>query len=272
MRFAMVDGERKEPARGLAGTCTGCHQPTVAKCGEIKVHHWAHKSKLECDPWWENETEWHRNWKKHFPETWQEVLHKADSGEFHRADIKTDKNWVVEFQYSPMSSAERSSRNAFYEKLLWVVHGLRRKKDPDQFFSSLKVVKTVEDPVFRRACDVTSDKSALLRDWSNEKAPVFFDFNEPEILWCLLPRNAEGKVIVVEVIRQRFIDLHLANSISSSDIFGELFRFAASATSAEDLFLKFHYLRQDEKRQKQLIAEEAWRRNPFRNQRASRRL
>jgi len=55
--------------------------PMVAKCGEVRIWHWApHRSRL-CDPWWENETEWHRNWKEQFPVNWQEVVHQAVSGE-----------------------------------------------------------------------------------------------------------------------------------------------------------------------------------------------
>lgn len=268
MKFAMVNGERKEPSPGLLGICSGCAQPTVSKCGNIKVHHWAHKSKLECDPWWENETEWHRNWKKHFPEAWQEVVHRADSGEFHRADVKTDKNWVLEFQYSAINPAERTSRNDFYDKLVWIVDGRRRKRDPIQFFQSLKSGKTIEDKIVKKVYDVISDKNALLRDWSNDKSPVFFDFSAPDLIWCLLPRSTEGNAVVVEIGRQAFIDLHLSNSISPKDIFGELIQFAATATSADDLFLKFHYLRRDEERQRQLMAEEARRRNPYINRRA----
>lgn len=272
MKYAIVNGEQQEAQTGVVGTCPGCSSPLVAKCGNIKIHHWAHKGKLDCDPWLENETEWHREWKKHFPVPWQEVIHRAESGEFHRADVKTDKSWVLEFQYSAIESAERASRNAFYEKLVWIVNGLRRKKDPVQFFGSLKVVKTLEDSVFRRACDVNSDKSALLRDWSNATAPVFFDFNEPEVLWCLLPRSPDGNAVVVEIIRQRFIDLHLSNLDSPRDIFGELIHFAATATSAHDLFLKFHYLRREEDRRRQQMADEARRRNPYINRRAQRRL
>ncbi len=272
MKFALVNGERKEPAAGLLGICSGCEKPTVAKCGNIKVHHWAHKSKLECDPWWENETEWHRNWKKHFPEPWQEVVHKADSGEFHRADVKTDKNWILEFQYSAINPEERSSRNDFYEKLVWIVHALSRKRDPVQFFSSLKVVKILEGSFFRSICDVTFDNIALLQDWSNDKSPVIFDFGEPEVLWCLLPRSADGKGIVLEIIRQRFIELHLSSSSSPRDIFGEFIQFAAPANSAEDLVLKFHYLRREEERRRQLIADEARRRNPYINHRARHRF
>jgi len=272
MKFAMVDGVRKEPATGLLGTCAGCGQPTLSKCGQIKVHHWAHKSKLECDPWWENETEWHRKWKGNFPESWQEVVHRAENGEFHRADVKTDKSWVLEFQYSSIAPEERTSRNDFYKKIVWIVNGLRRKNDSSQFFNALKFVKKIEDSTFRRVFEIISDKSALMREWSNDKSPVFFDFNEPEVLWCLLPKAAEGKLVMAEILRQRFIELHLSNSNSPNDIFGELFNFAAAATSAEDLFLKFHYLRRAEDKHRQLIADEARRRNPYINHRARFRL
>lgn len=266
MRFALVNGERKEPASGLIGLCEGCQSPMVAKCGNVKVHHWAHKSKIECDPWWENETEWHRNWKRNFPEPWQEVLHRSDTGTFHRADVKTDKNWILEFQYSAISSEERESRNDFYGKITWVVHGLRRKKDPVQFFSSLKAVGSPETPLVRRICNVTSEKSALLQEWSNDKVPVFFDFGEPEVLWCLLPRNAEGRSVVVEFPRQRFVELHQPNF--PTDFFGDLIQFLSTATSAENLIQKFHEAKRAEEQRRIHLAEEARRRNPFINHRA----
>ncbi len=121
----------------------------------------------------------------------------------------------------------------------------------------------------KKSFEVISDKNALLRDWSNDKSPVFFDFDVPEAIWCLLPGRKEGKAIVAEVNRQAFIDLHLTSSNSPNDLFGELMQFAATATSAEDLFLKFHYRRREEERQRQLAAEEARRRNPYINRRAN---
>lgn len=272
MKFAIVNGERSEAVASFKGICAACGSPTVAKCGNTKIHHWAHKSKLDCDRWWENETEWHREWKNRFPITWQEIVQRSDNGDFHRADVQTENGWVLEFQYSAIDRDERLARIGFYQKLVWVVHGSRRKKDRAQFFGSLKAIKVVEDSLFRRACDVVSDKSVLVRDWSNDRSPVLFDFGEPEVLWCLLPSSAERKSVVVEVLRERFVEMLLFSTSSSPDILGDLIRFASSATSAEDLFLKFHYLRREEERRKQLIAEEARRRNPYRDQRAGRRF
>jgi competence protein CoiA len=89
----------------------------VAKCGEVKIWHWAHQGRRFCDPWWENETEWHRKWKAEFPDAWQEIIHRADDGTKHVADIKTEHGWASEFQHSSIRPEERRSRDAFYERV-----------------------------------------------------------------------------------------------------------------------------------------------------------
>lgn len=101
MKLSIVNGERREPEKGLIGSCLGCGQPMIPKCGSIKIWHWAHKSSCECDHWWENETEWHRSWKNNFPKENQEIRHKDDAtGEWHIADVKTKHGHVLEFQHS----------------------------------------------------------------------------------------------------------------------------------------------------------------------------
>jgi hypothetical protein len=95
----------------------------VAKCGPRVIHHWAHAARKNCDPWWENETEWHREWKSRFPEECREVSRTAPDGEIHRADIKTPTGIVIEVQHSAMTDEERESREAFYRNLVWIVDG-----------------------------------------------------------------------------------------------------------------------------------------------------
>jgi hypothetical protein len=95
----------------------------VAKCGPRIIHHWAHATRRDCDPWWENETPWHREWKNLFPEDCREISHTAPDGEIHRADIKTPTGIVIEVQHSSMTDAERLSREAFYGNLVWVIDG-----------------------------------------------------------------------------------------------------------------------------------------------------
>ena len=95
----------------------------IAKCGPRILHHWAHYGRRNCDPWWENETSWHRRWKNLFPDDCREVCHTASDGEVHRADIKTPTGIVIEVQHSSMTDAERISRETFYRNLVWVIDG-----------------------------------------------------------------------------------------------------------------------------------------------------
>src|SRR5262245_8008532 len=106
MKFAVVEGERREAQPGLAGECPFCRDAMIAKCGEVRVWHWAHWGTRTCDRWWEPETEWHRAWKNHFPVGWQEKIHTSEDGEKHFADVKTESGLVIEFQNSHLHRDE----------------------------------------------------------------------------------------------------------------------------------------------------------------------
>lgn len=123
MEFALVNGDRAPPAPKGRGTCPTCGSEMVAKCGPRVMHHWAHAGQRNCDPWWENETPWHRQWKAMFPPECREVAHVAEDGEVHRADIKTRTGIVVEVQHSQMTDAERMSRESFYQNMIWILDG-----------------------------------------------------------------------------------------------------------------------------------------------------
>lgn len=104
MKYAIVNNQKVEAEKGLKGFCPICQQPVIAKCGTYKINHWAHKSIMHCDKWWENETEWHRQWKDTFPKEWQEIVSIDEkTGEKHIADIQTSSGMVVEFQHSNIS-------------------------------------------------------------------------------------------------------------------------------------------------------------------------
>src|SRR5262249_39418969 len=139
MKFALVDGERREAKPGLSGKCPGCGNAVIAKCGELRVWHWAHWRKRDCDRWSEPETEWHRAWKNQFPEGWQEIIHQSQSeaGERHIADVKTESGVVLEFQLSHLPREEREARENFYRNMVGVVYGLRRVRDRPRFFEAL---------------------------------------------------------------------------------------------------------------------------------------
>ncbi len=104
MKFALVINERQEPIPKLKGHCIGCGEDVVSKSGKVNIWHWAHSSRKHCDPWWENEGPWHREWKNNFPESCQEIpMHDADTGELHIADVQTKNGLVIELQNSAIS-------------------------------------------------------------------------------------------------------------------------------------------------------------------------
>ena len=126
MQYALVSDQRREPFPRGKGNCDICGAETLAKCGEKVIWHWAHKGRQSCDPWWENETEWHRAWKAEFPESYREVSFRCqETGETHRADIISERGLVVEVQNSPINLEELRSREAFYKNLVWVVNGAK---------------------------------------------------------------------------------------------------------------------------------------------------
>ena len=133
MQYALVNGKRREAVSGAPGICPTCGAEMLAKCGPRIIHHWAHAGRRNCDPWWENETPWHRGWKELFPEDCREVSHTATDGEIHRADIRTPTGIYIEVQHSSMTDAERQAREAFYGNLVWVVDGRSFKENFDLY-------------------------------------------------------------------------------------------------------------------------------------------
>ncbi|MBN8609165.1 MAG: hypothetical protein J0L92_01170 [Deltaproteobacteria bacterium] len=116
MRLAVQLGSRVEATPGGRAACPGCAEPVVAKCGELVTWHWAHASgRTDCDPWWEPETPWHREWKSHAPLERQEVVRGS-----HRADVVLPDGYVIELQHSPISPEEIREREAFYGRMAWL--------------------------------------------------------------------------------------------------------------------------------------------------------
>jgi hypothetical protein len=218
MKFALVNGLRQEAQPKLSGKCPACDHPMVAKCGEVKVWHWAHQGGRFCDLWWESETEWHRGWKGQFPVNWQEVVQQAETGEKHIADVKTDRGWVIEFQHSYLTPEERRSRDAFYPKLIWVVDATRRKRDRAQLVNAWKEgVPVGENALVRRAF---SDSCVLLREWAGSNAPIFFDLGGP-VLWWLFAKSTTGSAYVAPYQRADFIDSHRGGATAKAREFDE---------------------------------------------------
>ena len=229
MKFALVDSQRACASKGLKGICPICHQQVIAKCGDIKINHWAHKSIAECDKWWENETEWHRSWKDRFPSEWQEVIAKdEETGEKHIADIKTDTGLVIEFQHSYLNKDERISREKFYKEMVWVVDGKRCNGDFRRFYKAFeeKDILYIGEHKSLRVFILGPGNNYLPKQWQNSSVPVLFDFRglTDEIdcyskiespLWCLLHKFRPGLPRLIRLDRNVFVEMVKNGSFSS---------------------------------------------------------
>lgn len=214
MRYAAVDGLRQEARPKLRGTCLNCGREVTAKCGPQRIWHWSHLGKLECDSWWEPETEWHRSWKALFPQEWQEVVHAAADGERHVADVKNSTGWVIELQHSPMPHEERLSRENFYNNMVWVVDGLRYRRDLKSFRGAIS-----EGCVYRENPKYISPmgiRAAIFRRWAPIQKPVFVDFGDERfdvggfpidapVLWQFLLHRGTREIVVAAVRRESFL-------------------------------------------------------------------
>lgn len=216
MKYAIVEGKKAEATKRAKGVCQFCASELIAKCGETKSHHWAHKSIRGCDSWWETEGEWHRSWKNEFPSEWQEIIHIASTGERHIADVKTETGWVIEFQSSYLKPEERRSRNEFYDKLIWVVDGCRRPTDVKQFNRILEEGSTriVNKPYTIRVN--FPDECRLINEWGSSDKLVFFDFYSgnktgQEFLWFLYPQLPSGNVYISRIKSCAFVETSNGN-------------------------------------------------------------
>jgi len=116
MMYGIYEDGRKVPAGpGMSATCPVCGDELLPRCGEIRVWHWAHKSRRECDSWYEPETPWHQWWKSLVQNENVEVVRGK-----HRADIVGNDGIVIELQHSSISVDEIRAREAFYGDMIWL--------------------------------------------------------------------------------------------------------------------------------------------------------
>ena len=224
MKFALVDDIRTTAKPRLSGVCIGCGSVVIPKCGPRRRHHWAHKSKQDCNYLREPETDWHRAWKDEFPEDWQEVVQfNEETGEKHIADIQTDHGWTLEVQNSAISEDEKESRNDFYPNLVWVVNALKMKKAHSQLLEVKAVARKI---VSHRLFDVYWSRG-LYQDyrrrdqWFNNKSVIAFDYGDKEKdaedntnwLWVLLPDDSHQ--FLVPLRESYFIRLIREGRLSS---------------------------------------------------------
>jgi hypothetical protein len=213
MQFALVNNERTLPAPGLIGACPACGSPMIAKCGNVRRHHWAHRSVIVCHGLREPETEWHRTWKNEYPADWRERIFQDPLGEKHIADVFTEHGLTIEFQHSALKHEERAAREAFHKNMVWVVNGMRLKNDLPRFLQGFKSFRQFNQEGLYIA---HFPDEAFPRAWLNRCVPVLFDFGgarglsqvaifASQSLWCLLPVRVLGRALVQRVRREDFV-------------------------------------------------------------------
>lgn len=112
------DHLHQKPTPHATSECPLCKSKLVAKCGSIKIWHWAHESLEECDGWYEPMSEWHLEWQSYVPEEMREVIVGH-----HIADIKLPSGKVIEIQHSNLPVEVVAEREAFYGNMVWVFDG-----------------------------------------------------------------------------------------------------------------------------------------------------
>lgn len=222
MKFAIVDNVRREAEPGIKGRCPVCNAECIAKCGQFKINHWAHKSKHNCDNWWESETPWHRKWKDKFPKEWQEVIdYDLETGEKHIADVRTDTGLVIEFQHSAIKPEEQKAREKFHKTMLWVVDGTRCPSWWKRFTS-----ETWHGNRILRSSFFTGAGMCLPEIWQDSSVGVVFDFlgdndiNNPDgpkdKLYCLLPNSDEYAEMTIKEFLDKIKNDTWLSSVSSA--------------------------------------------------------
>jgi competence CoiA-like predicted nuclease len=126
--------EASPEVKGGVLYCPACGGDVIAKTGEINIHHFAHVTK-DCGYFdYKGMSEWHTKWQDLFPPEKQEVRIEKE-GKVHIADVVNSNGVVIEFQHSTMSLESKMKRDAFYDKLVWVV-------DARDFIENLEISNT----------------------------------------------------------------------------------------------------------------------------------
>lgn len=195
-RYAIVEGQRidiLDAKKGDKGSCPLCGELLVARKGVIRAAHWWHKHGKNCDDWYEQKGAWHRFWQDKFHKDCQEFRLER-GGARHIADIfLPGSGYVIECQYSSISSEKAMEREDFYGDMIWIVNGTRVQQDQ-------KTGDLVKERRFQYSghgfsfCTMKSKDCKISPVWKNRESFVFFDFDgtfdkpssETDV-FCLLP-------------------------------------------------------------------------------------
>ncbi|MFY0629156.1 MAG: hypothetical protein JXR05_02175 [Flavobacteriaceae bacterium] len=166
---------------GERAKCPDCDSVVIGRKGSFKIKHWYHKTKNECDSWYEPITEWHLKWQNLFPIKYREVSIRKTYGKSHRADLKLKNNLVIEVQNSPINIVEIEERESFYgeNNMIWILNGekLAKKSSITYQFNRKQFVLYFSIPTYSSLVSqydmdefkATLCRNELLLDLKNDK-------------------------------------------------------------------------------------------------------
>ena len=191
MKYAMINSQKVEAKPNLKGAlCPKCKSEMIAKCGSIRIHHWAHKKGAHCDEWAEPENAWRLNWLKAFEGFRQEEIIKQGN-ESHFVDVLTENGTPILFRQKAPSSDDMAKMESFFRGLIWFAN----------MGASIRACKAFEKAMIEQFITESEIKNVWLCScekgipaaWLDAKYPVFLDFRCSEeivndYLWCLMPK------------------------------------------------------------------------------------
>jgi competence protein CoiA len=204
MRFALQNSLRIEASPYQKGQCPACFVDVLAKCGTKRIWHWAHKAKAKCDHWWENETDWHRNWKERFPNDWQEAVVRGTNGELHFADVRTPGGLVVEFQHSTLCEQEQEEREEFYGQMVWVLDGSQGDQGYGKLIENIRFWSERAFDTKHLGHKFNPLLAKITKRWLLARRPVFVDFGD-DALWSISIRRDGWAKYALQVSKDDFV-------------------------------------------------------------------
>lgn len=138
--------------------------------------------------------------------------------------MKTKYGRVIELQHSYLRAEGRRAREAFYgPKMIWVVDGLRNKRDKSNFYEALERSTIVSLKPLKFA--VRFEACSILRLWADSGVGVVFDFGDTDnycfkapycfkvpVLWYLAPGSQNGLALLFPMYREEFVKRLLTGS------------------------------------------------------------
>lgn len=157
------DINRIKPTPKATSICPACKSKIKAKCGSIKVWHWAHASLATCDANWEPTTQWHLDWQAKVHESLTEIIIGR-----HIADIQLTDGKVVEVQHSNIPVEVVQEREAFYGNMTWIFDGA-------DFYDRLRITEKEFDGDLSHGFRFKRPRHYIL---AAKKFPFYIDFHE----------------------------------------------------------------------------------------------